>query len=92
MEEQKLSILQRNKINYILRTGESLPEQKKKKLNTRSFTQFDLMRAKNAKRRSLEIIKASGGYDRAKYGYHIFPSSSFLVNIWKTLSVFAILN
>lgn len=68
MEEQKLSILQRNKINYILRTGESLPEQKKKKPNNKSFPEFDLMRAKNAKRRSLELIKASGGYDRVKYG------------------------
>lgn len=71
MEEQKLSILQRNKINYILRSGEPLPKSKplRKATSTNCFPAPDLLRAKNAKRRTLDAIKASGGYDRAKYTF-----------------------
>lgn len=68
MEEQKLSILQRNKINYILRSGEPLPTSKplRKTATTNCFPAPDLLRAKNAKRRTLDAIKASGGYDQVK--------------------------
>lgn len=68
MEEQKLSILQRNKINYILRSGEPLPMSRpvRKATTTNCFPAPDLLRAKNARRRTLDVIKASGGYDRAK--------------------------
>lgn len=71
MEEQKLSISQRNKINYILRSGEPLPTSKplRKATSTNCFPAPDLLRAKNAKRRTLDAIKASGGYDRAKYDF-----------------------
>lgn len=76
MEEQKLSILQRNKINYILRSGEPLPKSKplRKATTTNCFPAPDLLRAKNAKRRTLDAIKASGGYDRAKYRSFLFLS------------------
>lgn len=72
MEEQKLSIMQRNKINYILRSGQPLPSSsskpKPKMTLTGCFPAVDLMRMKNARRRTLDAIKASGGYDRTKYG------------------------
>lgn len=69
MEEQKLSILQRNKINYILRSGEPLPTSKpaRRVTSTNCFPAPDLLHAKNARRRTLDAIKASGGYDRTKY-------------------------
>lgn len=69
MEEQKLSILQRDKINYILRSGQPLPVSKPKQKTsaiTNCFPAVDLMRMKNARRRTLDSIKASGGYDRSK--------------------------
>lgn len=67
MEEQKLSILQRDKINYILRSGQPLPVSKpKQKTAANGFPAVDLMRMKNARRRTLDSIKASGGYDRSK--------------------------
>lgn len=78
MEEQKLSIMQRNKINYILRSGQSLPVSKPiAKATNNSFPGLDKMRAKNARRRTLDAIKASGGYDRAMYGFksiHFYSS------------------
>lgn len=68
MEEQKLSILQRNKINYILRSGEPLPISKPlKKITTDCFPGLDLLRTKNARRRTLDAIKADGCYNRDKY-------------------------
>lgn len=77
MEEQKLSIMQRNKINYILRSGQPLPASKPKRKTpiTECFPAVDLMRMKNARRRTLDVIKASGGYDRAKYVHNIHQSS-----------------
>lgn len=78
MQEQKLSILQRNKINYILRSGQSLPAAiQKKKPNTECFPANDLMREKIARRRSLNLIKASGDYDREKYDLDLFQTTSF---------------
>lgn len=68
MEEQKLSILQRSKINYILRSGQTLPASTpKRKQTTDGFLGLDVMRAKNTRRRTLDTIKESGGYDRIKY-------------------------
>ncbi|XP_031625531.1 UPF0193 protein EVG1 homolog [Contarinia nasturtii] len=76
MEEQKLSILQRNKINYILRSGQSLPKStSKRKPIVDRFPGLDAMRAKNARRRTLDVIKASGGYDRAKFTPKSFEPS-----------------
>lgn len=74
MEEQKLSILQRDKINYVLRSGESLPTSKcKGKPN--NFPTPDLMRDKNARRRTLEAIKASGEYERDRFRPKSFESA-----------------
>lgn len=68
MKEQKLSILQRNKINYILRSGEPLPTSKpSNKIPNHSFPGVDHMRAKTAKRRTLDTIKANGDYVRERY-------------------------
>lgn len=80
MEEQKLSILQRNKMNYILRSGESLPTSRpvRKTTKTNCFPAPDLLHAKNARRRTLDAIKASGGYDRAKYKSFFIPFHSVL--------------
>lgn len=74
MEEQKLSILQRDKINYILRSGESLPISKRH-VKSNDFPAVDLMRERNARRRTLEVIKASGGYERARYLPKSFEST-----------------
>lgn len=76
MEEQKMSIIQRNKINQILRSGKSLPTAMNKKKSTpNGFPAIDKMRAKNARRRTLDSILASGDYERTKYT----PSNSSLV-------------
>lgn len=71
--------MQRNKINYILRSGQSLPvSTPKNKITPETFPGLDKMRAKNARRRTLDTIKASGGYDRAKYAH--YPFLSFSIN------------
>lgn len=74
MEEQKLSILQRNKINYILRSGQPLPASTppKKTAPTECFPGLDLMHTKMARRRTLDAIKAGGGYERTKYDHHLY--------------------
>lgn len=74
MEEQKLSILQRNKINYILRSGQPLPASTppKKTATTECFPGLDLMQSKMARRRTLDAIKAGGGYERTKYDHYLY--------------------
>ncbi|XP_055304177.1 UPF0193 protein EVG1 homolog [Sitodiplosis mosellana] len=88
MEEQKLSIMQRNKINYILRSGQSLPVSKPiAKTANNTFPGFDKMRVKNARRRTLDAIKASGGYDRTKFiPTHYEPSELKKVRLQEKMS------
>lgn len=63
-----MSIMQRNKINQILRSGKPLPTaMNKKKSTSNGFPAIDKMRDKNARRRTLDSILASGDYERAKY-------------------------
>uniref|UniRef100_A0A1Q3FSP7 Uncharacterized protein n=1 Tax=Culex tarsalis TaxID=7177 RepID=A0A1Q3FSP7_CULTA len=68
MEEAKLTILQRNKINYHLRTGEPLPPPKEPKFEQEysNFLPVAVPR-KNIKKRSLSTIIESGAFDVEKY-------------------------
>lgn len=68
MEEAKLTILQRNKINYHLRTGEPLPPPKESKFE-QEYSNFLPMAVprKNIKKRSLSTIIESGAFDVEKY-------------------------
>ncbi|EAT47717.1 AAEL001156-PA [Aedes aegypti] len=68
MEEAKLTILQRNKINYHLRTGEPLPPPKEPKFEQEynNFLPMAIAR-KNIKKRSLSTIIESGAFDVEKY-------------------------
>lgn len=67
MEEAKLTNIQRNKINYHLRNGDTLPpavipRKPNKAINTGFTSNF---RQKfDARRRSLDLIKQSGAYER----------------------------
>lgn len=73
MEEQKLTMLQRNKVNYHLRNGDSLPPTKayepEKSPTYEDRLAFEIMnRAKTAaRRRSFEAIQASGAFEIEKY-------------------------
>lgn len=65
MEEQKMTILQRNRINSFLRSGNSLPLPKPTRATTTNCRPgIDFMRASAARRRTLQAIKASGAMDR----------------------------
>lgn len=69
MEEQKMTILQRNKLEYYLRTGSPLPPPTTNKPKPDSVNRrhsFDFRRIKMAQRRTLDIIKASGALDYEK--------------------------
>lgn len=70
IKEQRLSILQRSKIEAHLRAGSSLPplNQSASKLKPPKFRpNVDLLRARTAKRRPFHLIKASGALDVEKY-------------------------
>ncbi|ETN63274.1 hypothetical protein AND_005016 [Anopheles darlingi] len=71
MEEAKLTILQRNKINYHLRNGEPLPLPKEPKYEQEysNFLPLAIPR-KNIKKRSLNTIIESGAFDVEKYVPH----------------------
>lgn len=72
MEESKLTMLQRNKINYALRSGTSLP----KTLNetgrddsqlSKEIALKDNVAPSSPRRRSLNTILKSGAYERDRY-------------------------
>lgn len=68
MEETKLTTMQRNKVNYILRNGEPL---KSPKPTRRNFGEPDLpevtIRPGSSKRRTIDTIIRSGAYEREKF-------------------------
>lgn len=72
MEEQKLTMFQRNKVNYNLRNGDPLP---RPRAAVRSSGQdyedrlaVEIMqRAKSARKRSLNVIQASGAFETERY-------------------------
>lgn len=60
-----MSILQRNRINFFLRSGDSLPMPKPIRVTTTHCRPgIDLMRVRTAQRRTLQAIRASGAFDR----------------------------
>lgn len=67
MEESKLTMLQRQKVNYALRSGYSLPTLNETERNVKS-KQIDLNdRPSSPRRRSLNTILKSGAYERDRY-------------------------
>ncbi|XP_055676746.1 UPF0193 protein EVG1 homolog [Lutzomyia longipalpis] len=73
MDEAKLTMLQRKNINTYLRTGEPLPVPKEEQRPISIFGDPDqdakaiIERARCARKRSLEIIKASGAFEKSRY-------------------------
>jgi hypothetical protein len=72
MDEAKVTMMQRNKINYFLRNGESLPQPKMQQ-RTISSEEFEMKRAQEilsrsrvARKRSLDTIIQSGDFQREK--------------------------
>lgn len=75
MEEQHLTMFQRSKVNYHLRNGEPLPPPRQPKYERAQDYEEQLaieimMRAKNARKRSLEVIQASGAFEIEKYNFN----------------------
>lgn len=76
MEEQHLTMFQRNKVNYHLRNGDPLPPPRKPKFERAQDYEDQLameimMRAKTARKRSLDVIQASGAFEVEKYVIYI---------------------
>ncbi|XP_054733649.1 UPF0193 protein EVG1 homolog [Anastrepha obliqua] len=70
MNESKMSMMMRKKINYHLRNGEPLPKLEPPRINTKDTEAGALeilRRARLAKRKSLEQILASDAYDIPPY-------------------------
>lgn len=63
MEEAKLTNLQRNKINYHLRNGSSLPAKEEEEPRTTRGGCLTARLRYDARRRSLDAIKLSGAYE-----------------------------
>lgn len=78
MEEQKMSIFQRNKVEYYLRTGTPLPMElcpsPKSATNHKSCTSA-YVRGRTARRRTLESIQASGAFEHDKYYIYMCDES-----------------
>lgn len=72
MDESKMSMMQRNKINYYLRNGEPLPPVRKVSSNSKSNIPRVTIRPVSSKRRSRDTIIKSGVYEREKY-YPLHP-------------------
>ncbi|GAB0097464.1 UPF0193 protein EVG1 homolog [Sergentomyia squamirostris] len=73
MEEAKLTMLQRKDINNYLRRGESLPIPREQSTPMSIGSDSDreareiIERARCARKRSLDVIKASGAFDKTRY-------------------------
>ncbi|XP_059613083.1 UPF0193 protein EVG1 homolog [Phlebotomus argentipes] len=73
MDEAKLTMLQRKNINGYLRTGEPLPMPREEPRPISIFGDSDreareiIERARCARKRSLEEIKASGAFEKTRY-------------------------
>lgn len=68
MEEQKMSILQRSRIENYLKNGAPLPKPTPLRMNTtKCRPNIDFHRARTAKRRTLAAIKASGALEFDKW-------------------------
>lgn len=71
MKESHMSMLMRKQIDESLRNGEPLPLPKPQRPNTNNDPDKEtlaiLERARNAKRKNLRQIKASGAYDKSYF-------------------------
>lgn len=72
MEEAHLTMMQRKKLNYHLRNGDPLPQPNQQESNLvcddENMQAYRIMmRVRNSRRRSLDVIKASGAYEKDKY-------------------------
>lgn len=75
MEEAHLTMMQRKNINYHLRNGNPLPLPALENPLSKMAGKYDesvqayeiIMRAKNARKRSLDTIKASGAYKLERF-------------------------
>uniref|UniRef100_A0A1A9Z3G9 Uncharacterized protein n=1 Tax=Glossina pallidipes TaxID=7398 RepID=A0A1A9Z3G9_GLOPL len=71
MKESKMSMLMRKQIDYHIRNGEPLPKPKSPRVNTSMDPDKEaleiLKKARNAKRKSLAAIRASGAYELPRY-------------------------
>lgn len=71
MKESRMSMLMRKQIHESLRNGEPLPLPKPQRPNTNNDPDKEtlaiLERARNAKRKNLRQIKASGAYDKSYF-------------------------
>ncbi|XP_066246066.1 UPF0193 protein EVG1 homolog [Euwallacea similis] len=67
MEESKLSMMQRKKVNYFLRNGEPLPTLGSWSRNRRSKILEVTIRPGSSKKRSRDDIVSSGAYEREPF-------------------------
>lgn len=72
MEEANLTMMQRKKLNYHLRSGDPLPPPNQNESNLmnddENMQAYNIMmRVRNSRRRGLDEIKASGAYDKEKF-------------------------
>ncbi|XP_066151920.1 UPF0193 protein EVG1 homolog isoform X2 [Euwallacea fornicatus] len=67
MEESKLSMMQRKKVNYFLRNGEPLPTHCSWARNRRSKMLEVTIRPGSSKKRSRDDIVSSGAYEREPF-------------------------
>lgn len=72
LEESKISMMQRNKLNYYLRNGEPLPSLSKKYTGNNPHIPEITIRPGSSKRRSQQTIIQSGAYEREKF-HHTVP-------------------
>ncbi|XP_018569045.1 UPF0193 protein EVG1 homolog [Anoplophora glabripennis] len=72
MDESKMTMMQRNKLNYYLRNGEPLPSARKISSGSKLNVPLVTIRPGSSKRRSRDTIIKSGVYERDKY-YPIHP-------------------
>lgn len=75
MEEQRLTMSQRNKVNYHLRNGDPLPPprkpQRERQQDYEDRLALEIMqRAKSSRKRTLDLIQASGDLEIEKYSTH----------------------
>lgn len=71
MDESKLSTMQRQKINYSLRSGDPLPTSlgtnRSEKASLEKYQQKELRRPGTSKRRMFSTIVQSGAYEREQF-------------------------
>lgn len=67
MQESKLTMFQRQKVNYSLRSGDPLPNFHTKLIGTRTTPPEIIFKPDTSRRRQYNSIVESGAYERDKY-------------------------